>query len=167
MSGWLSTLFERVAKEESNVMFLSSLGCANPMSFNSASVIRRHMKRSPNFVPCADIAQMPVQVRVEPGETPVGWLPNPPPWQDSIVLFFSTAIYSVEAGRVTRIGLDTIVDYEAPGDKLEATGVRVQADFGVHFVRMAGRYGAGGKYGDLFHFRMILQTLVARNRAVR
>lgn len=135
------------------------------MSLNTSSVIRRHMKRSSNFVLCDDTARLPVVVPLESGEGLVGWIRNPQPWEETVVVFTSLAMYVTEGGHVTRIGLREVIDYDTPKDKADATGVQVRTAYGDFFIRMAGRYGPESKYGDVFNLLMILQTLVTHNKA--
>ncbi|AUX44002.1 uncharacterized protein SOCE26_054610 [Sorangium cellulosum] len=81
-------------------------------------------------------------------------------------MFTSMAVCTVDAGRVTKISLDKIVDYETPKDKLNVAGVRIRTADGFHFVRMAGRYGPDGKFGDVFSLLMVLQVLATRNKRI-
>lgn len=137
-------------------------------SLNTASLIRRNMKQSPTFVRCDDRAGLPVPLSLGQDEVLVGWYANPPPWETTLVIFTSLAVYVAEGGRILhRTALDEIVEYETPTDKVSVTGVRVRTADGFSFVRMAGRYGPDGKYGDVFNFIMILQVLVSRVKRAR
>ncbi|XYH92487.1 hypothetical protein ACMHYB_31990 [Sorangium sp. So ce1128] len=109
---------------------------------------------------------MPVPISLAAGEVPVGWYRNPPPWEECVILFTSVAVYAADAGSVTKTSFEEIVDYETPKDKVSVTGVRIRTADGFHFVRMAGRYGPDGKFGDVFNLLMILQVLVRRNNHV-
>lgn len=127
-----------------------------------SSLIRRHMKRSPNFVVCNDESRAPFPLLLEPEESLVGRLQSPPPWQDPHVVFTSKAIHTTENGHVTRIGLDRIVGYETPKEKANLPGISIRTPDGSQFIRAAGRYGPGEKYSDAFNLIMILRVLVDR-----
>src|SRR5262249_39927842 len=118
------------------------------MSLNTPSLVRRHMKRSPTFIPCDDLASLPLPLSLAPGEVLVGWYRNPPPWQTTIIIFTSLAVYVAEDGCLTRTALDEIIEYETPVDKVNVTGVRIRTAGGFRFIRMAGRYGPHGEFGD-------------------
>jgi hypothetical protein len=107
---------------------------------------------------------LPLPLSLDPGEVLVGWYRNPPPWEATIVIFTSLAVYVAEDGRLTRTALEAIVDYQTPADKVSATGVRIRTADGFRFIRMAGRYGPDGKFGDVFNFINILHVLVSRTK---
>lgn len=134
------------------------------MSLNTTSLIRRHMKRSPTFIACDDLTSLPLPLSLDAGEALVGWYRNPPPWESTIVIFTSLAVYVAESESITRTALEAIVEYETPPDKAGVTGVRIRTADGFRFVRMAGRYGPNGKFGDVFNFIMVLQALVLRSK---
>ena len=114
------------------------------------------------FIPCNDVASLPLLLSLDPGEEVVGWYRNPPPWAGTVVIFTSLAVYVGEDGHFTRTALQEIVDYELPKDKVGVMGVRIRSTDGFCFVRMAGRYGPLGKFGDVFNLIMILQVLASR-----
>lgn len=126
------------------------------------SIVRRHMKRTSNgsFTVFDGVTELPVQLRLGSDEVIIGWYRNPPPWERTIILFTSQAIYCVEQGRVERIPIVEIVGYESPNSKATTTGVRVLTREGFRFVRLAGSFGPHGNRKDVFSFIMVLRALV-------
>jgi len=98
------------------------------MRLNMSVLIRRHMKRSPTFVLCETVADLPVSVSPGSDEAVVGWYENPSPWEDTVVVFTSLAIYVAEKGRIVRTPFEEILGYETPKDNLTVTGVRFERE---------------------------------------
>lgn len=126
------------------------------------SVVRRHMKHtSPgSFTRHKEGAALPVDLSASADETVVGWYRNPAPWQDSLIIFTSKALYVGEAGQLERIAVSEVVGYEDPTSKAEVTGVRILTKAGFRFVRIAGSFGPSGNQKDAYSLIMVLRALI-------
>ena len=87
------------------------------MTLLTYSVVRRHMKNTSGFTLCDEGSRPPLNLRLADGESVIGWYRNPTPWESSLLVFTSTAIWTVEGGAAERIALADIVGYESPGTK--------------------------------------------------
>jgi len=97
-----------------------------------------------------------------PGEEVVGVYRNPPPWEESRMVFTSHAIWLVEGEHAEPIALKDIVGYESPDPTTElATGIRVRTKDGFRFLRAAGTYGPCDKYKDYLGLVGVVRAVVA------
>lgn len=130
------------------------------------SLVRRHMKRtSPNaFTEFDGKAEPPAELLLAADETIIGWYRNPRPWEECLVIFTSEAFYVVNQGRIERLGLSEVVDYETPKSTTDVTGVRIMTKDGFRFIRIAGSFGPNGNQKDAYCFIMILHALAHANR---
>jgi hypothetical protein len=96
----------------------------------------------------------------------VGWYRNPPPWEETIVLFTSDAFYICDESGVDRVALAGLLGYERPRSKAEVTGVRVLTTDGSRFFRIAGSFGPAGNRRDAYSFITVLRGLIPRDRIV-
>jgi len=126
------------------------------------SVVRRHMKRtSPGAFTMNDgKTAPPVTVELGPDEALVGWYRNPPPWENSVILFTSSALHVSDGDRIDRVAVEDIVGYQDPKSKSDVTGVRVLTKNGFRFVRIAGSFGPNGNQKDAYSFIMLVRALV-------
>jgi hypothetical protein len=126
------------------------------------SVVRRHMKRTSEraFTTFDGAGALPIELLLEPGETVVGWYQNPSPWERSVIVFTSEALYSVDEGRIDRIAVKDIIGYENPASMRDITGVRVLTKDGFRFVRVAGCFGPNGNQKDAYNFIMVVRGLI-------
>jgi hypothetical protein len=128
------------------------------MALPVTAVVRRHMGETGRFV-TDTLECMPGVQLLDPDETPIGWYRNPAPWEQCRVLFTDKALYSVEGTKVVRIPFESIVGYEFPPSKADASGVRVRTKDGFRFVRIAGARGRDGQIKDAFDFVMVVAKL--------
>lgn len=131
------------------------------MALAVSSLVRRNMKHVPQYV-AADAVSIdkPFSLDLEPGEELVGWYRNPPPYEDSVIVFTSTSIVSLERDMAVRIRLADIVDYQTPDSKTDADGVRIRTVDGIRFVRMVGHHGPSGMHSDVFCLVPILHSVI-------
>lgn len=115
------------------------------------------MRETPNFVRAEERAA-PVDIDIRTDEQVIGWLPNPAPWTDTVVIFTSCALVEVAPGKTQRIEWDEVLDYEVPS-KTESDGVRISTVNGQRVIRIAGSHGPDEKYKDAFSCAMILNAL--------
>lgn len=118
------------------------------------------MKNSSAFTTASLEAPLPLGLRLRPDEVVVGWYRNPPPWEDSWVVFTTKAIIYLENERLTYLAIEDIIGYEPPESKTDVDGVRVKTRDGLQFVRVAGRGGQYGQHLDAFSFVMVLRALI-------
>lgn len=133
------------------------------MSLLFDSVVRRHMKPSNAFLLPGQGESLPA-VPLSGDEVIIGYYRNPPPWEQSFIVFTSSAIWTVEGARSHRIALTEIVGYEGPKSKEGTTGLRLRTEGGFHFVRIAGAHGPNGKYKDFIALEMIIRAVVMATR---
>ena len=126
-----------------------------------ASIIRRYLKGADGFHLAGASDSLPVEIAVRPDELVVGWYQNPPPWGDSVLVFTTRAIVSIQANQKARIELDEIIGYEEPKSKVDVTGVRVLTRAGFQFVRTAGQGGAQNQHRDAYRLIMIIRALTS------
>ena len=132
------------------------------LALNSA--IRRHMKRTGRYFEPGASGGAPDIVGLPSDESILGWYRNPEPWERCWILFTDKAIYSSDEGRVERIQLTEILDYEFPKSKIDVTGVRVRTRDGFRFLRASGSFGPEGNQKDAFSLIMVLGVLAGQNR---
>jgi hypothetical protein len=130
------------------------------MALLTDSVVRRHMKGTSGFTLCDEGTTLPVEFAMIEGESVIGWYRNPAPWEGSMLVFTSSAIWTVEGKARERIALKDIVGYESPGTKDGVTGLRVRTSDGFRFMRAAGSYGPYGKYKDVIALMMVLRAVI-------
>jgi len=117
------------------------------------------MKDTSGFTVC-EAQKPPIEIPLEEGEEVIGWYRNPPPWEGSVLLFTSKAIWTAEGSRTERIALRDIADYESPETTVDVTGMRVRTRDGFRFMRIAGSYGPSGKYKDFLALMMVLRAVI-------
>lgn len=122
------------------------------------------MRETSAFTRWAPGLEAPVDIPREDDEDWVGWYRNPPPWEDVVLLFSTRAIYVSEPSGVLRIPVHQVSGYDRLRKGDEVTGVRVVTSEGIRFVRIAGRYGPGDRYQDVFSLVRILKVLANRAR---
>jgi hypothetical protein len=118
------------------------------------------MKATSGFTAAGNAEKPPFDISLVDGEELIGWYRNPPPWDDSWMLFTSTAIWTIERERKERIELREIVSYQSPTEPTDVTGLRVCTKDGFRFLRAAGCYGPGGKYKDFLALMMVLRAVI-------
>ena len=128
------------------------------MSLNVHSVIRRYMKDTSGFT-LSDGTPVPVTLAFADGEAVIGWYRNPPPWERSLLVFTSKAIWTADDERTDRIPLAEITGFESPRTKQEVSGLSVTTRAGVRVLRCAGSYGPHGKYKDFLGLMMVLRAV--------
>ncbi|HRG95413.1 MAG TPA: hypothetical protein PLR99_04125 [Polyangiaceae bacterium] len=129
------------------------------MALLTYSLVRRHMKETSGFRPCDEGNSPPLALALAAGESAIGWYRNPAPWEGSILVFTSSAIWVVEGDAAERVALKDILGYESPGTKDGVSGLRVRTRDGFRFLRVAGSYGPYGKYKDFIGLMMVLRAV--------
>jgi hypothetical protein len=117
------------------------------------------MKATSGFTLCDEAAALPAELALAEGEFVIGSYRNPEPWEGSMLVFTSSAIWTIEGGTSERIALKDIVGYESPGTKDGVTGLRVRTNDGFRFLRAAGTYGPYGKYKDFIALMRVLRAV--------
>jgi hypothetical protein len=127
-----------------------------------ASLIKRYMKSTRPGAFAVFDGRVPdfASAVLGPDETPVGWYQNPPPSEQSIIIFTTKRLLIIDLGSVVKIKFDEIVDYEPPKSKTSVTGVRLTTKTGPQFVRIEGAFGPYGHQRDAFSFIMLLRALI-------
>lgn len=118
------------------------------MALVTYSVVRRHMKQTSGFTLSDGSNPPPVTLDLGEGESLIGWYRNPPPWEGSLLVFTSNAIWTVERGVTERVRLADIVGYESPGDERGSDRPASPNTRRFRFMRVAGSFGPFGKYKD-------------------
>jgi len=90
----------------------------------------------------------------------IGWYRNPTPWENSALVFTSSAIWTVEEHRTERIAIKNILGYERLETAEGVTGLRIRTTDGFRFLRIAGAYGPERKFKDFVGLMMILRAVV-------
>jgi hypothetical protein len=124
------------------------------------SVVRRHMKGTSNFTLLEKGSSAPFHLPLDLDEAIIGWYRNPEPWQGSLLIFTSNAIWITEGEKLERVAMRTIVGYEDPETKVGVTGLRVRTSDGFRFMRVAGSYGPAGKYKDFIGLMMVIRAII-------
>jgi hypothetical protein len=130
------------------------------MALLTYSVVRRHMKQTSGFMLFADGEVPPATLPLLERESLIGWYRNPAPWENSLLVFTSSAIWTVDGAKAERIALKDIVGYEGPGSKDGVSGLRVVTKDGFRFMRVAGCHGPFGKYKDFIGLEMVLRAVL-------
>jgi hypothetical protein len=131
------------------------------------SLIRRTMKRTDLFVDAHQVAAPPGECPPlkPPGETLVGWYPNPPPRQGTVLWFTTAAIYVVSAEARTRVAFREVMAWQTKEPKGGVTGVSVELTDGQEcFIPCSGTRGPGGKFKDAFDLATMLSVIVGASR---
>jgi hypothetical protein len=101
-------------------------------------------------------------VDLDAGEVMVGCYQNPPPWEQSQIIFTDVSLHVLDSEKSMKVRWSDIVDYEPPDPVGRPDGVRLQTRDGIRFVRIAGAYGPDGKFRDAFSLAMVLRSLLGR-----
>jgi hypothetical protein len=113
------------------------------LPFVFTSLVRRHMKHTPNYHPVGPGNEMDESMlpALEQGEVLVGWYQNPPPHEGCVVYFTSTSIISREPELTSRVRVEDIMYFHPPDTKTGTLGVYLETKEGVRFIRMEGHHG--------------------------
>jgi hypothetical protein len=124
------------------------------------SVVRRYMKRTPGFTLVSEQNPLPFKLALIEGETAVGWYRNPPPHENSVLVFTSNAIWIGEAGEFERIDIRDIISVELPSKRPGVKGLSVETTRGYRFMRASGSFGPFGNSKDYISLQMVVQAIV-------
>jgi hypothetical protein len=124
------------------------------------SVVRRYMKHTPRFTRVDEQNPLPFELALVEGESVVGWYRNPPPHEESVLVFTSTAIWIGEAGAFERIDIRDIVSVELPSKRPGVEGLSVETARGYRFMRASGSFGPFGNSKDYISLQMVVQAIV-------
>ena len=137
------------------------------MNLPIESLVRRHMKGTSGFVLASDGAWCPFTLALEAPERLLGWSSNPEPWCNSFVAYTDAALWIVSPTNSVRVPWGDITDFEMPSSKEDAKSIGIHTPTGSYAVLLAGRYGEGGKYADLYSLTMLLNVICWHNRTSR
>lgn len=127
------------------------------------SVVRRYMKHTPRFTRVDEQNPLPFELALAEGETAVGWYRNPPPHEDSVLVFTSNAIWVGEKATFTRVATSDIVGLQSPRRKEGVEGLLVFSKRGPLFMRASGSYGPYGNCKDFISLMSILRAVIFSN----
>ena len=125
------------------------------------SVVRRHMKWTPRFTRVDAQTPLPFELALTEGETAVGWYRNPPPHENSVLVFTSNAIWVGEKGAFERVAMSDIVGLDSPRKKEGVEGLLVHTKRGPCFMRACGSFGPHGNSKDFISLMMVLRAVIA------
>jgi hypothetical protein len=124
-----------------------------------ASVIRRHMKRTPHF----QTGESDGKLHPEPGEAVVGTYRSPF-LTDPVLVFSDAALYMVSrGGRSERVAWADIVSYASPPTKSAET-LAIETVNGRQEIPIRGRHGEGDRFSDLYSLLMVVRAVIAHNQ---
>jgi hypothetical protein len=118
------------------------------------------MKHTPRFTRVDEQNPLPFELALAEGESVVGWYRNPPPHEESVLVFTSNAIWIGEAGAFERIDIRDIISFESPRKRPGVEGLSVETTRGSRFMRASGSYGPHGNFKDYISVLNVLRALV-------
>jgi hypothetical protein len=132
------------------------------MAFPIRAIVRRHMSATGRFVENDIPGDVMHRDAVLRDEQVIGSYVNPAPWEQSVIVFTDSAVYSLDHAAPVRLLYDDICGYEFPASKEHATGALVRARHGDVFFRVAGTRGPVIR--DVFDFISVIRKIAGHNQ---